>query len=484
MRRLLLLLLPLVSLCCSAIAQSTATTRLPLTTHSAHARVQFERGMSDLENLRVEAAVSDWREAVKADPKFALAHLFVAYGTKDPNEERISLSHARKLAPAASDGERLMVKWLASARDGDYVQAIAAMNDVLAMFPKDSRLLFVAGRWLISQEQFDLGIKLLERALTGDAEYPAALNTLGYAYAYQGQFDKAFSIMERYSAAAPKEPNPHDSYGEVLRMAGEFDRALLQYRAALKVDPKFYWSQFGLAETYALMGNETRARQEYDLAMTLAPSNAERLEFEVQAAITYIREGKPDEANAAFEQLSRDAHGAEVERLEAEVHRIMATYAATYHEAIAQLVAAEEILTQARTIAKADLDDERAAVLRVRAERAAAAGDLSAARNAVAQLQSMASSSRSRLVQRSYHGAVGALLVAENHFADAIPNLEEDQKNCLTARLLLTAYEKTGATNDAETLRHRLVTTNETSVEQALVVPRLRRQLAELAAAH
>src|SRR5215472_10811282 len=88
MRRTLPLLL-LVSLCCSAVAQNIAAARLPMTTHSAHARAQFERGMSDLENLRVEAAVSDWREAVKADPKFALAHLFVAYGTKDPNEERI-----------------------------------------------------------------------------------------------------------------------------------------------------------------------------------------------------------------------------------------------------------------------------------------------------------------------------------------------------------------------------------------------------------
>ena len=484
MRRTLLPIFVLITSCCFAGQGGNEAARLPLTTHSTRARTLFERGMTDLENLRVEAAVADWRDATKADPKCALAYLFVAYGTKDPVEEHTALSHARKLAAGATQGERLMINWLGSARDGDYVQAIAAMNDVLALYPKDPRLLFLAGRWLILQEQFAPGIKLLERALAGDAEYPAALNSLGYAYGYQSQFEKAFSIMERYSAAAPKEPNPHDSYAEVLRMAGEFDRSLLQYRAALKVDPKFYWSQFGTAETYALMGNEERARQEYDRATAMAPSNAERLEFQVQSALTYLREGKPDAANAAFEQLARSAHEAEVERLEAETHRIMATYAATYHDAAQHLLAAEKILAQAHTIARADLEDERAAILRVRAERAAAAGEMAAAHNAVKQLQAMAASSRSRVVQRSYNGAAGATLVAEGHFAEAIPHLEEDQKNCMTARLLLVAYEKTGATNDAEALRHRLVTTNETTVEQALVVPRLRRQLAELAAAH
>jgi tetratricopeptide (TPR) repeat protein len=484
MRRTLLILFALASAACFAVPQNNEGGRLPLTTHSSRARVSFERGMTDLENLRVEAAVADWREATKADPKCALAHLFVAYGTKDPVEERMSLSRARKLLPTVSEGERLMIRWLSNAREGDYVGAIANMNDVLAMYPKDPRLLFLTGRWLLQQEQFAGGIKLLERALAGDAEYPAALNTLGYAYAYQGQFDKAFSIMERYAAAAPKEPNPHDSYGEVLRMAGEFDRALLQYRAALKVDPHFYWSQFGTAETFALMGNEQRAREEYERATSLAPSNAERLEFQMQMALTYVREGKFDDATAALQQLAEKAHESEVERLEAEAHRIMATYSPDYNDAMRHLQAAESILSSAHTIAKADLEDELAAVLRVRAERASAANELTIAQKAVVQLQSMAGASRSRVVQRSYHAADGAVLMAQNRFAEAIPHLEEDLKNCMTARMLLTAYEKTGATNDAESLRHRLAMTNETSIEQALVVPRLRRQLAELAAAH
>ena len=52
--------------------------------------------------------------------------------------------------------------------------------------------------------------------MRGDAEYPAALNELGYGYAYLARFEKAFAVFERYSAIAPTQPNPHDSFGEAL----------------------------------------------------------------------------------------------------------------------------------------------------------------------------------------------------------------------------------------------------------------------------
>ena len=484
MRPLLLPLLLLASACCLASSAAGGSGQLPLTTRSAQARKLFERGMNNLENLRIGPAVNDWRSAAKADPQCALAHLFVAYGTKDPAEERNELGRALKLAASSSEGEKLLVKWFAGTREGNYVQAIAAMNDLLAMFPQDSRLAFLAGRWFILAEEFEPGVKLLERALAGNAEYPAALNELGYGYAELGHFEKAFTTMERYAAAAPTEPNPHDSYGEVLRMAGEFDRALLQYRAALKVDPKFYASQFGIAETYALRGDEERARAEYEKAIAASPSAAEKLEYARQSALTYVREGKNSEADAALQQLVSNAKNAGIERLEAELHRLMAIYATDYAEATRHLDSAEAVLARSQTIAKADWDDERASILRVRAERAASAAELNVARNTVDQLQAMAAGSRSQMVQRSFHAGAGALLVAQGHFAESIAHLEEDQKNCMTARLLLSAYQKTGAGNDAESLRHRLAMTNETSAEQALVVPRLRRQLAELASAH
>jgi tetratricopeptide (TPR) repeat protein len=454
---------------------------MPLSTQSAEARKLFDSGMYWVENQQIHMALKSWRSAIRVEPNFALAHLFLGYFTKDPVEEQDELSRAKELIGQVSPPERLAITWIAGARESNYLEAIAAMNDLLAQYPDDGRLTFLAARWLMSQEEYDQGVKLLERAVAGSAaEYPAVLNELGYGYAALGQYEKAFLTMERYSAILPLEPQPRDAFAEVLRMAGQFDRALWQYRAALKVDPKFYSSQFGLAETYALMGDEARARAEYEKAIAMSPSNTEKLEFRVQQALTYVREGHHEAADEAFEAVQREAHRIGVERVEAQVNRMMATFAPDWEDASHHLGEAEKALIHAKAMAKADREEEQARILRVRAERAFGAHSMDVALAAIEQLKQKAEASPRGIVERSYQAAIGALLLAQGKYSEAIPHLEEDSSNCMTAALLLSAYEKAGAQEDADELRQRLTTTNETSIEQALVVPKLRAQTAQL----
>jgi len=114
------------------------------------------------------------------------------------------------------------------------------------------------------------------------------LNELAYCYARTRNFEKAFATMQRYITLLPNESNPQDTYAEILRMAGKFDEALVHYRASLKLDPAFVYSQLGIADTYALKGDEARARAEYALAILHASSKTEAATWSLQSAITYI----------------------------------------------------------------------------------------------------------------------------------------------------------------------------------------------------
>ena len=107
--------------------------------------------------------------------------------------------------------------------------------------------------------------------------------------------------MDRYTQLFPSEPNPNDSYGELLRMAGNFEGSLTHYRAALKIDPTFVTSQVGIADTYALMGNQQQARVEYDKAIAQAHNEADRIDYMMQKALTYVRENNFAEADKAFD---------------------------------------------------------------------------------------------------------------------------------------------------------------------------------------
>src|SRR5205823_13710700 len=194
--------------------------------------------------------------------------------------QQASLAQAEEFLGSVTPGEKLLVTWLGGVQEEKEVPAIAAMNDLLAQYPKDKWLQFLAGRWLLNQDRYEQSIMILQRAVTIDADYPAAWNELAYAYAWSGNFDKAFSAMDRYVGLQPDEPNPHDSYGEILRLAGKFDAALEQYRISIRLDPHF-GSEAGVADTLAVMGKEEEAREEYDRAIVFAGGETERVEFEL-----------------------------------------------------------------------------------------------------------------------------------------------------------------------------------------------------------
>ncbi|HXR15669.1 MAG TPA: tetratricopeptide repeat protein [Terriglobales bacterium] len=453
--------------------QKSASTKLPITTSSAQARISFEKSMRDFEEYRVPETLQDLRAATKADPNFAQAFILLSRMSPDPAEQAATRTRAKQLAPKVSPSEQLLIRWLAGAQENNYVPAISAMNDLLAKYPQDQRLAYLAGDWLMQQQRYEQAVTVLERALTLYPDYAAALNDVAYGYADTGNFEKAFAAMDRYVALEPDQPNPHDSYGEILRMAGKLDAALEQYRMSIRIDPNF-GSEVGVADTLALMGKEREAREEYDRAIVFAPSNADKVQRELQSAVTWIREDNRKQAERALSDVARHAHAVGQARLEAEAHRILGMYEPDPKAALKHLQAAQDVLREEHEISASDRDEERARILRVRATRLAGAQDMESASATVNQLETMAGTSRSQVIQLCYHGAAGAVLVAQGKFTDAIPHLEEGVSDPESMRLLWRAYSSTSAASEAQAIALKLSALNLPTVEQALVVPQFR----------
>jgi tetratricopeptide (TPR) repeat protein len=461
----------------SANAAHTAKT-LPLTTSSVGAQLRFEGAMEALEQLRRSDAVDELRAVVKRDPKCAQGWIMLSHLTHDPDEQVSARTRAEQLAPRATPGERLLIRWLAGVQENNNVPAIAAMNDLLAKYPEDHRLAFLAGRWLLHQRRYGQATYVLEKAVSLYPDYPAALNELAYAYAYSGSFDKAFALMDRYVQLEPNQPNAYDSYGEILRAAGRFDEALAKYRMAIQVDSSF-GSELGLADTLAVMGREAEARAAYTKAETFAPSESDRVSYELQSAVTYIREKNHEQVDKTLHAVAKHAHAVGLGQLEAEANRIMALSAPDYKDAAHHLKAAEHALNEGHAMAKSDREEERALVLAALAQKAAENKQMETATKAVHELETMAAASRSNIVQVSYHAAAGAVQSEQGKYAEAILHLQEDNENPASMLLLWKAYKHTGAVEDARLLGAKLANLNEPTVEQALVVPAFRNVLAD-----
>jgi tetratricopeptide (TPR) repeat protein len=485
MRRSICVLIVVLGVCFSAPLyahhlKQAATTSMPVTTSSAQARSLYEKGMQDYENLYLERCNDDWRAAVKADPNLAVAWAWIAFNSTNPSEVNSAREKSKALASKITPGEQLMVTWIVKVQEGDFIGGISAMNDLLEMYPKDKHLLYLAGNWLMGENGDEQARKIMEKALAIDKNFPAALNDLAYLYARNREFARAFADMDRYVALLPTEPNPQDSYGELLRMAGNFEGSLQHYRAALQIDPDFVTSQVGLGDTYALMGNQEQARVEYDKAVRFAHNEADRLSYGIQKATTFVRDGKYAEADKLLQEIAQTAHAKEQDLQEAQAYRQAAEYQADDSAALKYLQSAEESLGHRSTISKGDKDEELSRILRNRAVRASHAGNPSLANNSLKQLEAMAAGSRNRIIQSSYNGAAGTLLMDQKKFNEAISFLEEDQENPFTMQLLVQAYYQTNQSDKLHAIEAKLRGTNVATMEQAVVVPAVRLQLPQI----
>jgi tetratricopeptide (TPR) repeat protein len=443
---------------------------MPLTTSSVKALDLYKRAVEDSDNLHLDRALAGWRAAAKQDPKFAMAFAMLAFESRDPVEVRACRGRAKKLAAGASAGEKLLIRWIAGTQEGNDLAGIAAMNDMLAMFPRDKHLYLLAASWLLNQQGDEQAGRLLRKALEIDPDFAAALNDLAYVYANGREFNAALQAMDRYVKLLPKEPNPQDSYAEISRMAGRFDSALEHYRAALAIDPKFNSSQAGLGDTYTLMGKQKQARKEYDKAIQQEPDPATKFDYLMQRATTWVREKRYAVADREFGKVAAEAHAQSYELQEAQALRRMAQYQVDNELALDRLASAEDSLGHRQNLSASLRDEELAHILRLRAARSVRAGKEEAARASLVRLEQMAASSRNRAIQLCWHGAAGEMLMAQGKFKDAIPELEEDRDNPETLGLLVEAYREAGAPDKQQSAEERLRTTHLPTLEQALSV--------------
>ncbi|HEY2497505.1 MAG TPA: tetratricopeptide repeat protein [Candidatus Angelobacter sp.] len=454
-----------------------------ISTKSPQAHAFFEKGVQKMEMLHTEDGLNNLRSAVQADPQFALGHIFLTFFSQDPTEQVAEREKALATRASAGAEEKLIIDWLANASQARWIPAIQAMNEALAAYPQDKHLHWMAGWWLqLDQNQSTRATAMFEQVIQLDPKFADAWNEAAYCYAKQGNFEKAFADIKRYTELVPNEPNPQDSFAELSRMAGRFEEALTHYRMSLKIDPTFHESQLGLGDTYALMGQQPRAREEYAKAIETG-SPVQKVLWSLQSAATYVREGDLAAADKAFNAVAEQAHAKDFANLEAEAYRSMSMYQLDSAASLNLLAKAEAVLHEDHKVPQALLNEELASVLRTRVERAVADNNKELAATSLKQLQTLADANGADgIIETAMHGAAGAVALAAGNYADAVNHFEEDEANAISMRSLILAYEKNGQQGNATRLAAKLAALNEPLIEQAIVVPEFRKHRAALAA--
>lgn len=427
-----------------------------------------------VDQVEQEKAIAVLQNAVKADPNFAIAHEILAQASLDPAERVSEQRKASATKSHASAAEQTIVDWFQNAADHKLIPAITDMNDVLQQYPHDRWVVYLAIKWLTAQTQYERAAKVYENS--GIADSPGLLNNAAYTYAYMRQFDKAFALMDKYIAALPKNANPQDSYAEMLRMAGHFEQAIDHYKAALVLNPEFYSSQFGIADTYSLIGDQASARREYEAAFRkFSLPELDRIVWKTREATTYVRDGDLKSADRSFHAIADYARGKRLSQVEADSYRQMAMYQIRSQQAFLYLSKAENALREGNNMMRAAAQQELAQILRARIELTVKTGDEQMAEATLTQLAELSNTSDDKLIDAAHHGAAGAVLFSRHDYKGAIVHLAEDANNPLSLRLLAMAYRNSGYISESKSANDTLANLNDPTLEQALIVPTIRK---------
>ena len=432
---------------------------LRIASTSVGAREQLEIALDSYETAQYPDAVVHAKRAVAQDPQCALAYALWSYAARWSGSAPEAMQKALSLSGKSPTDEKLLVQFMVGTQEADVLPAIVAMNDLVNKHPKDKHVLFLAGDWLLSQEDYVRGRKLLEKSLEQDQNFPPALNTLGYAYvdSLDPEPERGIDLLRRYADISPDDPNAQDSLGEVLRMTGDDAGSLARYAAALGISPTFLTSQFGRGDTFTLMGKYSSARAEYDKALKMAPSNHDVLHIEFQKVLVYFWQGDAGAGRSELAALSAKAAEANDAMAQFEIDYAQVLLAPDANSASELLAAMEARLTNVpEGMTTAERNQEYASVIREEVRLKLANHKRSEVDGLILRLDQLAAASRDQKVESIYESARGYMMSADGDYADAADELTSDLHSPLIVQQLIVVEQKLNNADGAEKARARL----------------------------
>lgn len=212
--------------------KNTKTQTMTWTTRSAEAKALAASGVKHFMNIEMEQAYHDLLAALKLDPGFTVALVFMTNLTR--GEARKSyLNKAVKSAANKTAGEKL----LSSTLDEKNTQEMN--NDTWAKlhstYPDDA---MIANYYVLTRATPDERFVAAEEYIQKFPKEPAMYNIIAYYYLQdKNDNDKAKENFEKYISLYPGGYNPYDSMGEFYVTMGDVENGEKYYRLALEKYP-------------------------------------------------------------------------------------------------------------------------------------------------------------------------------------------------------------------------------------------------------
>jgi serine/threonine protein kinase/tetratricopeptide (TPR) repeat protein len=225
-------------------------------TSNVEAYRHYQLGIDLQRRFLLAEAAKEFEEAVRLDPQFAMAYLYLSDAYAGQGDLRKSEDLWPKIEQQQSRLPRkdlLQFQATKAFRAGDIAGARQATESLLKEFPREDRVRLRLASAFAGEGEPDRAISVLKDGLELDPKNDVFLNMLGYAEALSGNLAAALQANDQYMAIRPNDPNPWDTRGDILYSLNHDDEAVEAYRKVIELKADFvgYQDYVKLAVVYA-----------------------------------------------------------------------------------------------------------------------------------------------------------------------------------------------------------------------------------------
>jgi eukaryotic-like serine/threonine-protein kinase len=254
----------------------------------------------------IQTALDFFNQAVKQDPKFALAYTGVAqaslrmYGvTNDGFWTQKALAAAQQ-ALQLNDKLPEVHSTLGSVyrATGKYSEAIAELNRAQALAPNSDEVYWRLGNVYLSKGDMPHAIEAYQKAVQLNPYYWVNENSLGHAYYQTGEYEKALEAFKQVTTLEPDVNAGYQNAGNVLVQQGKYSEAVPFLQRAVQIEPdSVAYTNVGTA--YFFLKRYAEASEAFEKAVAV---NSNDTQLIVNLGDAYHALGQKEKATATYQQ--------------------------------------------------------------------------------------------------------------------------------------------------------------------------------------
>jgi eukaryotic-like serine/threonine-protein kinase len=278
-------------------------------TENAAAYDLYVRGRNALrahDAKSAQSALDYFDQALKADPKFALAFAGEAdaslrmYGMKKDSFWTQKALTSAQAAEQINDKLPEVHSALGSAyiATGKYAQAIAELKRAISLAPNSDESYRRLGAAYLASGDYPHAIEAFQKAVELNSYFWVNQNALGDVYLRSGDYAKALQAFTQVTVLAPDIETGYDNIGGVYAQQGKYQEAVPYLQKALQIEP-YYSTYSNLGTAYFFLKHYAQAADMFEKAVGLNPNDTL---MTVNLADSYRLAGQKDKAHATYQQ--------------------------------------------------------------------------------------------------------------------------------------------------------------------------------------